>query len=264
MTCPHHTYAYVPPNRAPLRNNRRAPQPPCCSTLSAFPLLCTCPFFPCPLSGKSNAPPSLTNHQRIIASQIRMKLAGFLNMYYKNHTFSRNQKHPSSWIKPHDAIYVHGVKQTRGRFGLGVDWSKMSTGEPIEIYSVKKTQLMTGVFKALQQQIRMKLAGFLNMYYKNHTFSRNQKHPSSWIKPHDAIYVHGVKQTRGRFGLGVDWSKMSTGEPIEIYSVKKTQLMTGVFKALQQQFGLACRELLIFSSNLFVDLNGVGQWTNSS
>ncbi|KAI3765347.1 hypothetical protein L2E82_15378 [Cichorium intybus] len=25
MTCPHYTYAYIPPNRAPLRNNRRAP-----------------------------------------------------------------------------------------------------------------------------------------------------------------------------------------------------------------------------------------------
>lgn len=45
----------------------------------------------------------------------------------------------------------YGVKQTRGKFGLGAKmaliWSKMSTGLPIEIWSAKKGQSVVSHYK---------------------------------------------------------------------------------------------------------------------
>ena len=45
----------------------------------------------------------------------------------------------------------YGVKQTRGKFGLGAKmaliWSKMSTGLPIEINSARKGQSFVSYYK---------------------------------------------------------------------------------------------------------------------
>ena len=45
----------------------------------------------------------------------------------------------------------YGVKQTRGKFGLGAKmaliWSKMSTGLPIEIWSAQRKQAFTSYYK---------------------------------------------------------------------------------------------------------------------
>lgn len=45
----------------------------------------------------------------------------------------------------------YGVKQTRGKFGLGAKmaliWSKMSTGLPIEIWSARKGQGYISYYK---------------------------------------------------------------------------------------------------------------------
>ncbi len=45
----------------------------------------------------------------------------------------------------------YGVKQTRGKFGLGAKmaliWSKMSTGLPIEIHSARKGQSFVSYYK---------------------------------------------------------------------------------------------------------------------
>jgi DNA topoisomerase VI subunit B len=45
----------------------------------------------------------------------------------------------------------YGVKQTRGKFGLGAKmaliWSKMSTGLPIEVWSAKKGQSYISHYK---------------------------------------------------------------------------------------------------------------------
>lgn len=45
----------------------------------------------------------------------------------------------------------YGVKQTRGKFGLGAKmaliWSKMSTGLPIEIWSGRKKQSFISHYK---------------------------------------------------------------------------------------------------------------------
>lgn len=45
----------------------------------------------------------------------------------------------------------YGVKQTRGKFGLGAKmaliWSKMSTGLPIEIHSARQGQSFVSYYK---------------------------------------------------------------------------------------------------------------------
>ena len=45
----------------------------------------------------------------------------------------------------------YGVKQTRGKFGLGAKmaliWSKMSTGLPIEVHSARKGQSFISYYK---------------------------------------------------------------------------------------------------------------------
>ena len=45
----------------------------------------------------------------------------------------------------------YGVKQTRGKFGLGAKmaliWSKMSTGLPIEVWSARKGQSFISHYK---------------------------------------------------------------------------------------------------------------------
>ncbi|KAI3724191.1 hypothetical protein L2E82_35959 [Cichorium intybus] len=127
--------------QSPCAANRRAPlrSPPSPFSVLAHSFLAL-------LSRNSNAPPSLTNHQRVIASQIRMKLAGFLNMYYKNHTFSRNQKHPSSWIN----VSI---------------WSKMSTGVPIEIYSGMKTIQRSSFYSGCGPQSDYILLDWISMNF---------------------------------------------------------------------------------------------------
>ena len=45
----------------------------------------------------------------------------------------------------------YGVKQTRGKFGLGAKmaliWSKLSTGLPIEVYSARRKQSFVSYYK---------------------------------------------------------------------------------------------------------------------
>ncbi|KAI3491359.1 hypothetical protein L1887_44285 [Cichorium endivia] len=123
-------------------------EPPYSSTLSAFPLLCTCLFLPCPSLWKlqhatiAYQPPA----RHLILTRAFMRPGEIITL--KVGSKDTIDHHIAELIRQRTAIVgQNAIENLQGNYiflvrggGLVSIWSKMSTGVPIEIYSGMKNQ----------------------------------------------------------------------------------------------------------------------------